>query len=57
MMSFGSSFFFYTEVIMASIFIKDDIERRAKKGILYDFLAADGSENRDAADVIHPRFK
>ncbi len=45
------------EVIMASIFIKDDIERRAKKGILYDFLAADGSENRDAADVIHARFK
>lgn len=42
---------------MASIFIKDDIERRTQKGILYDFLAADGSENRDAADVIHARFK
>lgn len=42
---------------MKSIFIDDDAVRRAKKGILYDFLAPDGSESRDAADVIYARFR
>lgn len=42
---------------MPSIFIQDDAVRRAKKGIMYDFLAPDGSESRDAADVIYARFK
>lgn len=42
---------------MSSVFIKDDTARRAQKGILYDFLAPDGSESRDAAEVILARFK
>ena len=42
---------------MPSIFIEDDTLRRTKKGILYDFLAPDGSESRDAADVICAKFK
>ncbi|MBO5929272.1 MAG: hypothetical protein J6Q42_04560 [Clostridia bacterium] len=42
---------------MKSVFIEDDAVRRAKKGILYDFLAPDGSESRDAADVIYARFR
>lgn len=36
---------------MPSIFIQDDTIRRAKKGISYDFLAPDGSENRDAGGI------
>ena len=36
---------------MASIYMKNDAARRAEKGILYDFLAADGSENREAAKI------
>ena len=42
---------------MPSVFIQDDTVRRKKQGILYDFLAPDGSESRDAADVIYARFK
>ena len=42
---------------MPSVFIHNDAERRAIQGILYDFLAPDGSESRDAADVIHARFR
>ncbi len=40
---------------MASIFMKDDAAKRAEKGILYDFLAPDGSESREAAEIIHAR--
>ncbi|MBQ3556258.1 MAG: hypothetical protein IJA11_00465 [Oscillospiraceae bacterium] len=42
---------------MPSVFIQDDAVRRAKQGILYDFVAPDGSESRDAADVIYARFQ
>ena len=40
---------------MASIFMKDDARLRAEKGILYDFLAPDGSESREAAEIINAR--
>ena len=40
-----------------SVFIDDDAVLRAKRGIMYDFLAPDGSESRDAADVIYARFR
>lgn len=42
---------------MPSIYMKDDARLRAEKGILYDFLAPDGSESRDAAAVIAARFR
>ena len=38
---------------MASIFMKDDARLRAEKGILYDFVAPDGSESREAAEIIN----
>ena len=40
---------------MPSIFIKDDTRLRAEKGIRYDFLAPDGSESREAAEIIAAR--
>lgn len=40
---------------MASIFMKDDARLRAEAGIRYDFLAPDGSESREAAEIIHAR--
>lgn len=40
---------------MASVFMKDDAKLRAEKGILYDFLAPNGSEEREAAEVINAR--
>ena len=42
---------------MASIYVKDDAVLRAREQIRYDFLAADGSESRDAAAVIEARFR
>ncbi len=45
----------FCEGTMASIYMKDDAARRAEKGILYDFLAPDGSESREAAEIIHAR--
>ncbi len=35
--------------------MKDDAALRAEKGIIYDFLAADGSESREAAEIIRAR--
>ncbi len=40
---------------MASILMKDDALFRAREGIRYDFLAPDGSESREAAEVIAAR--
>ena len=40
---------------MASIYMQDDAKLRAEAGIRYDFLAPDGSESREAAQIIHAR--
>ncbi len=40
---------------MASIYMKDDARLRAEAGIRYDFLAPDGSESREAAEIIYAR--
>lgn len=40
---------------MVSIYMKDDARLRAEAGIRYDFLADDGKESREAAEIIHAR--
>ncbi len=40
---------------MASIYMKDDARLRAEAGIRYDFLASNGSESREAAEIICAR--
>ncbi len=40
---------------MASIYMKDDARLRAEAAIRYDFLAPDGSESREAAEIICAR--
>lgn len=42
-------------MVSASIYIKDDARLRAEAGIRYDFLAPDGSESREAAEIIAAR--
>ncbi len=40
---------------MVSVFMKNDARLRAERAIRYDFVAPDGSESREAAEIIHAR--